>query len=191
MWLTWLGFGAQNRFIRCSQLTRKRSETTMPWRVHVDPEWRKKIETFAGRSRNTSKPHPRFRLRCVRFRKSETRENWKLFYAPKQNEKLFRLHKQFFSVIDWQKVESGFQAFQKNWNSLFLCCVRLLFRKKNRSCCPFSPYWVLIFFIFFSLLFSQARVKLADFATMKPEGWNIYEKNYVKGVLGWRGEILN
>lgn len=54
-------------------------------------------------------------------------EKFIFFSLETQNEKLFRLHKQFFSVIDWQKVESGFQAFQKNWNLFF--SLRLLFRK--------------------------------------------------------------
>lgn len=118
-------------------------------------------------------------------------------FSTKRKTFFFRLHKQFFSVIDWQKVESGFQAFQKNWNLFFLSMpLRALLAVYRCGCCfvkvlflpftpppfyNFGPSRVLIFYtlwLFVAELFFHVRARTNSLisATMKPEGWNIYKK---------------
>lgn len=121
----------------------------------------------------------------------ERRKNWKLFLLL-SGWNFFSCINNFFSVIDWQKVESGFSLSSgaKYWNILFVSVglsVRMLFRKS-----VLHPFWLTlpknpgVNLVFLPAFFRcRARAKLADFATMKPEGWNIYKK-LCKRRLGLR-----
>lgn len=104
-------------------------------------------------------------------------------------------------MIDWQKVESGFQAFQKNWNLFFLSMpLRALLAVYRCGCCfvkvlflPFTPppfynfgpsrvlifytLWLFVAELFFTSVLEQTRWFLQQWS-LKAE---IFIKNYVKG----------
>lgn len=148
---------------------KKKNTAKAPRRVSCQP-WMK--NTKFSLSRERLRPHPRFLLSydISQYKRESEKENWKLFSHWKR--KTFRLHKQFFSVIDWQKVESGFQAFLENWNRFFpgVC-----------GCC-----FAKVFFTLSSELLTPG-VKFCSLILQQwtPEGWNIREKiPYRKGVLG-------
>lgn len=117
----------------CSQLTqeRKKKHSKSAFKGFMST-WNTKHNLSRKKKRKQKKnrfwPHPRFLLRYdISQNRASEWENWKLFSYGKR--KSFRLHKQFFLVIDWQKVESGFQAFLFWKNLMFSWCVLLLFCK--------------------------------------------------------------